>query len=90
MKIHILQVMCARWDEEQYKAIRCGPEEFQRRWGVYGIDKIWRCALRKLEGNLSFLLLVEVQLILTRTAHDDMSQTWLRAFARTCCQGCRP
>ena len=36
--------MCARWDEAEYKKHRCGPEEFQRRWGQYGITQIWRCA----------------------------------------------
>lgn len=35
-------VVCARNTDEEYKAVRCPPEEWQRRYGKHGIDKIWR------------------------------------------------
>merc|ERR1712226_183302 len=29
-------------DDETYRTARCPPEEFQRRYGQYGIDRVWR------------------------------------------------
>lgn len=37
-----MAVLCARFSDEEYKARRCPPDEFQRRWGAHGIDRIWR------------------------------------------------
>ncbi|GAB4822485.1 hypothetical protein N2152v2_009531 [Parachlorella kessleri] len=35
-------VMCARWNDADYKRRRCPPEEWQRRYGKHGVDRIWR------------------------------------------------
>ncbi|KAL6757989.1 hypothetical protein V8C86DRAFT_2609319 [Haematococcus lacustris] len=35
-------VVCARWNDEDYKARRCPPEEWQRRWAPHGITRVWR------------------------------------------------
>lgn len=37
-----VQVMCARWDDESYKARRCPPKEWSRRYGRHGVTRIWR------------------------------------------------
>ena len=34
-------VVCARWTDEAYRARRCPPEEWQRRYGTHGVDTIW-------------------------------------------------
>ena len=34
-------VVCARWTDEAYRARRCPPEEWQRRYGAHGVDTIW-------------------------------------------------
>ncbi|GMH35973.1 hypothetical protein BSKO_03841 [Bryopsis sp. KO-2023] len=35
-------VLCCRNTDEEYKAKRCPPEEFNRRYGQYGIHKVFR------------------------------------------------
>ncbi|CAG9463442.1 unnamed protein product [Pedinophyceae sp. YPF-701] len=37
-----LAVLCARYSDEEYKAARCPPGEFHRRYGRHGIDRVWR------------------------------------------------
>ena len=37
-----LGVVCARYSDAEYKATRCPPAEFERRYGQYGIDRVWR------------------------------------------------
>jgi len=39
-----LALVCAAWNDEDYKRERCNnsEEEFQKRYGRYGITKIWR------------------------------------------------
>ena len=34
-------VVCARWTDDLYRARRCPPEEWQRRYGTHGVDTIW-------------------------------------------------
>ncbi|KAI3429602.1 hypothetical protein D9Q98_005688 [Chlorella vulgaris] len=34
-------VVCARWNDGEYKRRRCPPAEWQRRYGEYGVDTIW-------------------------------------------------
>jgi len=34
-------VICSVWNDEEYRARRCGPEEWARRWGVHGIERVW-------------------------------------------------
>lgn len=38
-----MQVVCGRFDDEEYKARRCPPDEFQKRYGQFGVHTIWRC-----------------------------------------------
>lgn len=38
----LLQVLCAANTDEHYKATRCPPEEWQRRWGIHGVSSVWR------------------------------------------------
>lgn len=33
--------MCALSNDKEYLARRCSPEEFQLRYGVYGISEVW-------------------------------------------------
>lgn len=35
-------VICARNSDTEYKARRCPPDEWARRWGVHGLDRVWR------------------------------------------------
>lgn len=35
-------VLCCRYTDEGYRAKRCPPEEFQSRYGQFGIDHIFR------------------------------------------------
>jgi hypothetical protein len=35
------QVLCGANTDAHYRATRCPPEEWQRRWGVHGIDRVW-------------------------------------------------
>lgn len=37
-----LQVLCASNTDDAYRARRCPPEEWARRWAVHGIDRVWR------------------------------------------------
>lgn len=39
-----LQVICGRWDDASYRARRCPPDEFNRRFAVHGVDRVWRCS----------------------------------------------
>lgn len=38
------QVVCARFEDAEYKARRCPPDEWQRRYGRFGLDRVWMCA----------------------------------------------
>lgn len=35
-------VVCARWNDAEYKRRRCPPEEWARRYGEHGVQQIWR------------------------------------------------
>jgi len=35
-------VICAKNNDDEYLAKRCPPEEFERRWAVHGVDRVWR------------------------------------------------
>ena len=35
-------VLCAAWTDEDYRRVRCPDAEYHRRYGQYGIDRIWR------------------------------------------------
>ncbi|GBG83441.1 hypothetical protein CBR_g37153 [Chara braunii] len=36
-------VVCARWDDESYRRIRCqDDEEYYRLYGRHGVDRVWR------------------------------------------------
>lgn len=35
------QVVCARNTDADYRAARCPPGEWSRRWGVHGIERVW-------------------------------------------------
>lgn len=35
-------VICAKNTDEHYRATRCPQAEFERRWGQYGVDRVWR------------------------------------------------
>lgn len=37
-----MAVLCTANTDEEYRSGRCPPEEFARRWAVWGIDRIWR------------------------------------------------
>ncbi|KAI8472730.1 MAG: hypothetical protein J3K34DRAFT_412916 [Monoraphidium minutum] len=37
-----LAVLCARNTDSEYRARRCPPDEWARRWGVRGVDRVWR------------------------------------------------
>lgn len=37
-----LAVICGRWDDVSYVARRCPPDEFQKRFKVHGVDRVWR------------------------------------------------
>jgi len=34
-------VMCARWNDDEYRRVRCPPDEWKRRYGVHGVQRIW-------------------------------------------------
>uniref|UniRef100_A0A7S3VP99 Uncharacterized protein n=1 Tax=Dunaliella tertiolecta TaxID=3047 RepID=A0A7S3VP99_DUNTE len=34
-------VICAAWNDEDYKATRCPPDEWQSRWSVHGVQQVW-------------------------------------------------
>ena len=34
-------VVCAAYSDEEYKALRCAPGEFEQRYTSRGIDKVW-------------------------------------------------
>ncbi len=38
-------VMCARNTDEAYRAARCPPAEWERRYAKHGLTHIWRCAV---------------------------------------------
>ncbi|GIL88461.1 hypothetical protein Vretimale_15378 [Volvox reticuliferus] len=35
-------VICARNTDAAYRAMRCPPDEWARRWAVHGISRVWR------------------------------------------------
>jgi hypothetical protein len=37
-----IQVVCSAFTDEEYKRERADPEEFERRYGQYGVHQIWR------------------------------------------------
>lgn len=37
-----MAVLCAKNTDDNYRARRCPPEEFERRWAKHGVTKIWR------------------------------------------------
>ena len=37
-----LAVVCAASNDEEYKGSRCPPEEWERRWAVHGVERVWR------------------------------------------------
>jgi len=37
-----LAVLCATWNDKAYREARCPEEEFQQRYGQYGIEQVWR------------------------------------------------
>mmetsp|Transcript_19560 Transcript_19560/g.59172 ORF Transcript_19560/g.59172 Transcript_19560/m.59172 type:complete len:258 (+) Transcript_19560:232-1005(+) len=37
-----LAIICGRWTDEEYKARRCPPDEFKRRFLDHGVDRVWR------------------------------------------------
>lgn len=37
-----LAVLCGANTDEHYKATRCPPDEWARRWSIHGIDRVWR------------------------------------------------
>ncbi|EFN60065.1 hypothetical protein CHLNCDRAFT_18676 [Chlorella variabilis] len=39
--VGVLAVVCARWDDAQYRRRRCPPDEWQRRYGRHGVQQIW-------------------------------------------------
>lgn len=36
-----LAVMCTAFSDSEYRARRCPPEEWARRWGVHGVQEVW-------------------------------------------------
>lgn len=38
-----MQVVCAAHTDEDFKKQRCSEEEFERRYGQFGVHKVWRC-----------------------------------------------
>lgn len=36
-----LAVLCGRWNDADYKAARCSPDEFYNRYTQYGISRVW-------------------------------------------------
>jgi hypothetical protein len=37
----VLQVLCGANTDDHYRATRCPPDEWQRRWTVHGINSVW-------------------------------------------------
>lgn len=37
-----VQVLCAANSDAHYRATRCPPDEWARRWGVHGVERVWR------------------------------------------------
>ncbi|KAG2491756.1 hypothetical protein HYH03_009917 [Edaphochlamys debaryana] len=35
-------VICARNTDADYRAMRCPPAEWARRWGAHGVERVWR------------------------------------------------
>jgi len=36
-------ILCTRWSDDEYRRERCaGEEEFHRRYGRHGVDRVWR------------------------------------------------
>ena len=38
----LAKVLCAKYTDEEYKARRCPPAEFESRWAVHGVTRVWR------------------------------------------------
>lgn len=34
-------VLCTRFSDEEYRSRRCPPQEWRRRWGVWGVERVW-------------------------------------------------
>ena len=34
-------VVCARWNDAEYRRRRCPPDEWQRRYVQHGVDQVW-------------------------------------------------
>lgn len=39
-------MICCRWNDQDYRATRCPDEMFHERYGQYGIEQIYRQALK--------------------------------------------
>lgn len=35
-------VVCGRWNDADYKARRCPPDEWQQRYVQHGVERVWR------------------------------------------------
>jgi hypothetical protein len=35
-------VLCGANDDARYKATRCPPDEWARRWSKHGVERVWR------------------------------------------------
>ena len=71
-----LQIICGRWDDASYRARRCPPDEFQRRFAVHGVDRVWRCSTAA----------YTMQQHRTRTPHDACTYSGAAQIAHsTCC-----
>ena len=39
-----MQVLCTKWTDAEYRAERCSPQEWNRRYTQHGVDRVWRWA----------------------------------------------
>jgi hypothetical protein len=70
-------VVCARYSDEEYRKYRCQDnEEYQRRYGRFGIEKIWRDDLLPCRVYLRHCVLAAKNL--SKEAHDSfLDHTYL-------------
>lgn len=70
------QVVCAANTDEHYRATRCPPDEWERRWGVHGVSRVWGGAVLPCRVYLRHCLLAAGGL--GPVAHANfLDATWL-------------
>lgn len=70
------QVLCGANTDKEYRARRCPPDEWERRWAVHGIERVWRDDVLPCRVYLRHCVLAARSLS-PAAAHSFLHETYL-------------